>query len=152
MAYAAPTTDAEGELAWDSNDDAIEVYSGDEGESGLIPFYQSATATIWDPDAVNDTVIIFHAEAIKYPYGIEIDQISITTMGDGAYTATFHEYSSALAWEATTDSLVQASGYYTEDGTPMDNTLDADNYLKVSLPATNIDQIHIVVIYHIKEG
>jgi hypothetical protein len=147
-----PTTDAEGEWAWDANDDAIEVYSGDESESGLIPFYDDIHATITSPDGVNDTIILIKIDALRYPFGIEIDQVSITTRGDGAYTLTLAEYSSAWAWQATTDSVVQASGFYTEDGTPMDNTLDADDYLTAYIPSTDVDQIHIHVIFHIKEG
>ena len=149
---ADPTTDTEGEIVWDANDDAIEVYSGDEAESGLIPFYDDKAATIYTPDGVNDTIIFKRFDALRYPHGIEIDLISITTRGDAAYTLTLAEYSSAWEWQATTDSIVQASGFFTSDGTPMNNTIDAGDYLTIFVPDTDVDQLHIEVYFHIKDG
>ena len=147
-----PTTNSVGDIAVDANNEAFEIWIDDESESALVPFYDDIHATIISPDGVNDTIILMKIDAFRYPFGIQIDQISITTRGDGAYTLTLAEYSSAWEWQATTDSLVQASGFYTEDSAPMNTILDADDYLTAFIPSTEIDQLHIHIIFHIKDG
>jgi len=147
-----PTTNSVGDVAVDANNEAFEVWIDDESESALVPFYDDKALTIRTPDGVNDTTIFKRFDALRYPFGVEIDLISITTRGDAAYTLTLAEYSSAWVWQATTDSIVQASGFHTADVTPMDNTIDAGDYLTIFVPATDVDQLHVEIYFHIKEG
>ena len=151
---ANPTTDAEGEIAWDSDDDAIEVYSGDEAESGLIPFYQKIDAMIFKPDQVNDQVAIFHVDALLYPFGIEIDQVSITLPADAAYSMVFEEWAGdPPAAQADIETVTTGAGdSYMEDGTITNDQVDADDYIFLDIPATDVDWIHVQVIYHVIQG
>lgn len=145
-----PTTDAQGEIAVDSDDEAFEVYIADESESALKSFYEEFGAEISTPHNINDTVTIYEFTAITHPHGVEIDQISIIV--NGAYTLTLHEYSVDMVWQATTDSIVQASGVRTADTSPMDATLDAGDILRVYLPSTEVDEVYIKIIYHNLDG
>jgi len=148
----APATDAEGEISWDSNDDAIEVYSGDESESVLLPIYYDIEAMVFAPDGVNDYIPIFHADALLYPHGIEIDQLSITLPTSTNYTLPVHEVGSDHAFDARIDSLVVSSAQYLEDGSPMDGNLDADDYIYLNIPSTDVDWVFVKIIYHVTEG
>ncbi len=147
-----PTTNSVGDAAVDANDDALEVYITAESQSALIPFYDDKAGTIIGPDGVNDTIIVKHFDAIRYPHGVEIVRTTITVRPDAAYTLTLHEYSSAWEKQATMDSIVQASGFFTGDNTPMNATLDANDYLTAFLPSTEVGQLHIEVYFLIKEG
>ena len=149
-----PTTDAEGEIAWDANDDAIEVYSGDESESALIPMYQKIDATIFAPDGVNDQIAIFHVDALLYPFGIEIDQVSITIPADAAYSMVFEEWAGdPPAAQADIETVTTGAGdSYMEDGTITNDQVDADDYIFLDIPATDVDWIHVQVIYHVIQG
>lgn len=149
-----PTTDAEGEIAWDANDDAIEVYMGDEGESALIPAYQKIDALIFAPDGVNDKIPIMRVDALLYPFGIEIDQVSITIPSDGAYTMVFEEWAADPPAEENIISTVTtgAGDSYMEEAPDNDAALDADDYIFLDIPATDVDWIHVQVIFHVNDG
>lgn len=153
-----PTTDAEGEIAWDANDDAIEIYSGDEGESVLIPIYRTISLLISQPDSIqtySDSLCIFHADALMYPFGVEIDQLSITLEADAAYMVKFQEWSSAdpPVYQNLTDSVyTTASDTYGEDGTIQDGNLDVDERLYMVLPTTDVPSVFINIIYHVNDG
>jgi len=151
---ANPTTNAEGEVAWDADDDALEVYSGDESESALIPMYQKIDVTIFAPDEVNDQIPIFHVDALAYPFGIEIDQVSITIPADAAYTMVFEEWAGdPPAAQADIETVTTGAGdSYMEDGTITNDAVDADDYIFLDIPATDVDWIHCQVIFHVKEG
>ena len=150
-----PTTDADGEIAWDANDEAIEIYSGDEGESALIPFYQKIDACIFAPDAVADVITLLKVDALLYPHGIEIDQLSFTLPADAAYDIGFHEWTGAdpPVFSAQIDSLVTtASDAYIEDGTPVDGAIAADATIRANIRSTDVDWVHIQIIFHVTEG
>lgn len=151
---ADPTTDAEGEVAWDANDDAIEVYMGDETESALIPAYQKIDAHIFAPDGVNDQIAIFHVDALLYPFGIEIDQVSITIPADAAYSMVFEEWAGdpPVAQADIETVSTGATDSYMEDATITNDQVDADDYIFLDIPATNVDWIHVQVIYHVNDG
>lgn len=156
VSYDNPTTDAEGEMSWDSNDDAFEVYMGDEGESALIPAYQKIDALIFAPDGVNDEIAIMHVDALLYPHGIEIDQVSITLPADAEYSMIFEEWSGdppvaqndiETVTTTATDAYMEVGG-----GDIDDAAIDADDYIFLHVPSTDVDWIHIQVIYHINDG
>jgi hypothetical protein len=151
---ADPTTDAEGEAAWDNNDDAIEVYMGDESESALIPAYQKIDALIFAPDQVADEIAIMRVDALLYPFGIEIDQVSITTSVDGAYSMVFEEWAAdpPAAQNDISTVTTGASDSYAEEAPDTDAALDADDYIFLHVPATDIDWIHVQVIFHVNDG
>lgn len=151
---ANPTTAAEGVVAWDANDDALEVYSGDESESALIPMYQKLDVLIMAPDEVADEIPIFHVDALLYPFGIEVDQVSITLPADAAYALPFEEWAGDPPAAQNDIETVTTTGTdsYMEDGTPTDGALDADDYIFLHVPATAVDWVHVQVVYHITEG
>jgi len=151
---ANPTTDAEGEIAWDSNDDAIEVYSGDEAESALIPIYHTIDKTIMFPDGVNDEVYIFHVDSILYPFGIEIDQVSITLPADAVYSMVFEEWAGdPPVAQADIETVTTGSGdAYMEDSSITNNFVDADDYIFLHVPSTDVDWVGVQIIFHILGG
>lgn len=155
---ANPTTDAEGEIAWDSNDDAIEVYSGDEGESVLIPIYRRISLLIPQPDSLqarSDTICIFHADALMYPFGVEVDQLSMLLEADAIDTVTFLEFSGAdpPVFQNLIDTVYTgASDSYAENGSPNDGNLDADDRIFMVLRDIDVPSIFINIIYHVTEG
>ena len=149
-----PTTDAEGEIAWDANDDAVEVYSGDEAESALIPMYQCKDALIFAPDGVDDEIAFFHVDALLYPHGIEIDQVSITLNADAAYSMVFEEWSGdAPSAENDISTVTTASDdAYAEETPDTDAAIDADDYIYLHVPSTDVDWVHVQIIFHVVAG
>jgi len=149
-----PTTNAEGEIAWDANDDAIEVYMGDEGESALLPIYQVKDFHIFAPDGIDDEICIFHVDALVYPFGIEIDQVSITLPADAAYSMVFEEWAGDPASAQNDISTVTTGGSdaYAEEAPDTDAAIDADDYIYLHVPSTEVDWIHGQIIFHVNDG
>ena len=51
------------------------------------------------------------------------------------------------------DTAATGSGdSYMEGGTVYNNLLDADDYLFLDIPATDVDWVHVQVIFHVTEG
>jgi hypothetical protein len=153
---ANPTTDAEGEIAQDSNDDAIEFYMGDESESALIPGYYRVDATLYAPDGMADEIPLFRADAMLYPFGIEIDQVSITLPADAAYSMVFEEWSGdppAAQANIETVTTTGSDAYMEVAQANIDNaSIDADDYIFLHVPSTDVDWISVQVIFHVMEG
>lgn len=148
----APTTDAAGEIAWDSDDEALEIYSEDETESALIPLKQQISCVVEAPDGIADTVLIFHVDAAIYPHGIEIDQVSVCTQYSSSYSLQLQEWSSTPAYQNVVSTVATSSSTYAEEAPDTDGNLDADDWLAILLPATEVDRVSIQVIYHVTEG
>lgn len=149
-----PATTAEGHIAWDWNDDALEVYSGDEAESVLIPMYQVKDFNIFAPDGVADEIYIFHVDALVYPHGIELDQLSITLSADAAYSMVFEEWAGdPPVYQNDIETVTTgANDAYKEDNGIDDAVIDADDYIFLHIPATDVDWVAGQLIFHVTEG
>jgi hypothetical protein len=157
-ALTGPTTDTEGEMAWDADDDAIEVYSGDEAESGLIPFYKKLAVLISQPDSIqtySDSLPIFHANALMFPAGIEIDLVSITLEADAAYSVVLQEWNNAdppVYQNVITTIATGATDSYAEEAPDTDGNLTVGERIYLVLPATDVPSVFIEVYYHVTQN
>lgn len=154
---ANPTTDAEGEIAWDSDDDAIEVYNG--SASYVLPLLQSRTWTIIQPDSVQsyvDTLILMHVMAEAFAHGITIADISIQS--DIDYTSEVFTFVELNTYPSTTPSVIEAvtsDTYYEEDdGTLSDASVASDAFVALVLDGTpeNAEMVAITITYYINGG
>lgn len=151
---ANPTTDAEGEMAWDSNNDAMEVYDG--AASRLIPSLDDVDALLFAPDGINDQIAIFHVDADLYPFGIKLVNVQITIPADAAYSMVFEEWAGdPPAAQNDIETVTTGAGdSYMEILTAGidDSDIDADDYIFLDIPATDVDWIAVKVIFYVKEG
>lgn len=154
---ANPTTSAEGAITIDSDDEAIEVYSGDEGESLLISYYGEKCVTVAIPDSLQseqDVWTLFHANAFKYPHGVEIDAISMSLSANAAYLLILEEWSGdPMTLQNAVDSLETGSeDAYAESLVVNHDTIEAGGYVRMNFPTTDIPEVHVCIYYHAKEG
>ena len=153
---ANPTTSAEGQIAWDSNNDAIEVYNGT--SSNLIATrIKSIHATIYDPDGIQptvDAVSLFSVETEMFPFGITLLSCGIKTSASSSYSVNFEEWTSPTDGAPSTIETVatSASTEAEDDGTLTDASIAAGSIIKIDLPATDIDELVIWITYVINEG
>jgi len=90
---ASPTTSAEGDIAWDSGDDELEVHNGAEGLI-IAQSVKTAQIVLDDPDnLVYDTVMVLYVNADKYPAGITITGWGFTRLSTTSSTMSLLENS-----------------------------------------------------------
>ena len=57
------------------------------------------------------------------------------------------------AAQADIETVTTGAGdSYMEDGTITNDAVDADDYIFLHVPATDIDWIHCQLVFHVKEG
>ena len=155
---ANTTTNAEGEIAWDADDDAIEVYSGDEGESVLIPIYQHLSIPLVLPDSIQaqaPNLIVFKANALKYPHGIEIDLVSIQLAADLAYTMVIEEWSGAdppVLENIISTVTTGGTDTYAEEAPDNDAVVDVGDRIVLNIPTTDVPVVTVEIFFHVTEG
>ena len=150
-----PTTDDDGELALDTNDDALEVYSG--GKSSLIPTVDDKDWVILEPDGIARELPIFHVDADRYPHGITIINTQIQLEADAAYSMVYEEWSGAdppvYQADVVTVTTGAADTYAEVVGGAIGNAvLDADDWLFLHIPATDVDSVACKILFYINEG
>jgi len=162
---ANPTTDAEGEIALDNDDEALETYSNSYG-SALLPQLQRATATIIDPDGVQsltDTVTILPIEPELFPHGITVWDFGIKLRDNNlAYTVTLEEWTDPGTHANDLETVSASTGdglyEYEDDGTIGNGSggtagnCNAGSILMIDLPTTDTTELSIWVTYTINDG
>lgn len=149
---ANPTTDADGEIAYDSDDEMIEVFDGT--ASRCIPTVHRFEFTIDNPDGItDDTMLIADIDATQYPGGIKILEFRVATRQASSYSVTFLELTTPIAHTADCDTVATSSSTEaTSSGAGIyDADIAAGNWLAMKVPATDIDQLHVKVLYYVKE-
>jgi len=153
-----PTTDAEGEIAWDANNDAVEVYSGDLTESVLIPIYKQISIPLVLPDSIAAYVpnlVVFQVNSLVYPFGIVIDSVSIQLAADAAYSMVIEEWSSAdppVLQNIISTVTTGATDTYAAEAPDVDGTLDASDRIILNIPATDVPMVTVNIIFHVMDG
>lgn len=150
-----PTTDAEGEIAWDADDNALEAFGT---PSRLITNpLEHFHCTIHNPDGVQgdqDAVPVLPVEIEWAPHGITLVDLGIKTDAASTYSVNFEE------WTSPTDGLPQtletvATSSSTEaedDGVLTDASVAAGSIIYIDLPTTDIDMLTIWGTYYINPG
>jgi hypothetical protein len=150
-----PTTDAAGEVALDVNDHALEIYAAT--ASRLIPSVYTKELTILEPDLVqakSDAIPLFRVDVTAFPFGITVTSCYITLAADAAYVAVFEEWTGdPPAQTADIETVTTGAGdSYMEDTSPANPTVEADNYVYVDLPTTDVPMVQVQISYTVKEG
>lgn len=153
---ANPTTNAAGEIAIDTDDKAIEIYDTTYSASALISILEDKDFLIFAPDGVNDEIPIFHADADKYPHGIELVNVQIVLPVDAAYSMVFEEWAGdppVAQNDIETVSTTANDAYMEVTGASIDDhTVDADDWIFLHVPSTSVDWIGGKVIFRIVDG
>lgn len=153
----SPATTIEGQIAWDTGDDWLEVFDGTQSVV-IAQKLKFASMTINDPDNLaNDTVMFLAVEAEWAPSGITVDSYGIKTRAASTYSVIFSEYTQPDngGVETVLDATPVATSSSTEaeDDGSIDNTVILQgNLVMVELPATDIDQVLIWMTFFINDN
>lgn len=152
---ANPTTDATGEIAFDSDDMGIEIYDGT--VSALYAMKtKTAQAVIWDPDVVQateDAIPILTVESTWAPHGITITSLYIKVDASSTYSVVFEEWTSPTSGVAAAIETVATSSSTEAESTSIDNpTIEAGNIVFVNLPTTAVNFLHVTINFYINSG
>lgn len=149
-----PVTDSDTELAYDTNDEALEVYDG--ADSRLITTIYHAEMLIFAPDGINDQIPLLHVDAERYPHGIKLLNVQMTIPADAVYSMVFEEWAGDPPVAQNNIETVTTTGgdSYKEvrTGNIDDSDIDADDYIFLDIPATDVDWISVAVFFYINDG
>jgi len=116
--------------------------------------------TIIRPDIIRissaSAIAIFHIDPAKYPYGVKITDLEITTVVNATYTLNFSEYKSNDPNAPTYLNIIEsialsAKGHKKVSGADInDPDIAAGNYIYVNLPSTNIPWVAGKIIFYAK--
>jgi len=147
---ANPTTDAEGEMAWDSDDDMLEIYNG--AISRALPTVDDKEATIVNPVDLGFTAVpLFHVSADKYPHGIALLSITWGQSAAGSDTFVLHEYSTDTTWASTIDSSI-STARQSKETTIADVDIAADAWVFAEIANRDLDWMTVKIVFYTKEG
>lgn len=149
-----PTVDAEGEIAQDANNDALEIYTG--AESRLIPTIYVCSSTFADPDglqAIEDAWIMLPVESTWAPFGITIKDIYLKTDASSTYSITLEEWTAPDTASSDIETVATSTSLEAEDdGTLTDASVAAGSIVMVDLPTTAANMISVTFTYIINPG
>jgi len=153
---ANPTTAHDGKIAYDTDEDAIEVYTGATHGSVLIPAIQKHGFGIYAPGDVDDTLTIFVCNGTYYPAGIKLVELEVTCNDSaGTYALQFEEWTGKQnrSRAGYVDTLTVLNDYSWVNATTLnDADIAAGNSVRVIVPSTAKDEIYVQMWYYVKEN
>ncbi len=151
---ASPAVTISGQIAWDTNDDSIEVFAASGPRT--MPSLIDKDFLIFAPDGVNDEIAIFKADSELYPHGITLASIQISLGADVAYVLPFEE------WAGDPMLLQNGIASPTTSGSDAfnkiirenmdDSAIDADDYIVLNVPSTDVDWVGGKLIFWVNDA
>lgn len=151
-----PTTDAEGEIAYDTDEEGLRIFDGTNDRT--IPTIQVVEKTILYPDSVqarSDDVILYHFPAEIYPFGVTVVYAAISASASCSDTHVLEEWDDAVgSTQATIHSMALSTATKVETSSPTDGALAADSYININLDdaTDNLNWIQVTIGYYINPG
>jgi hypothetical protein len=161
LPQASPAVpDVDGEIEIDFTDGKVIIQHGSaHAELGASTdvvvgtLIQSWSATIYEPDGVNDVMTVKAINSIEYPHGVVITAIYLQISEDSNYTLTFQnfdDFDTINGGDPTIDAVAYTANTTGEviDTTPTYATIAAGQIIMISIPATDVDWIHFEIYFY----
>jgi hypothetical protein len=150
-----PTISNEGEIAWDTDDDALETTDGT--NDFLIPFQKTISLMIWDPELITDTVPIFYCDSTIYQGGITLTSFEAQTNVDGAYTLNLYEFDTADPPARVGAGTIAALAFAAADQRDQTTTFSdvgiaRGGHVYLLTPSTNISWLRVSITFRVNEN
>lgn len=111
----------------------------------------SKEATIYGPDAVNDSIPLCYIDSTLYPYGVTVIKASIELGADAAYSMIFLAYSNAdpPAYGSAIDTVTTGAGdaYMSVASGFDDASLAVGERIYLGIPATDVDWVKAMIVF-----
>lgn len=152
--------DADGEIEVDFTDGTVVIQHGSaHAELGAATdvvvgkLIKSWSATIFEPDGVNDVLTVKAINSIEFPHGVVITAIYLGIASDTNYVLTvqnFDDFDTINGANGTIDTVTYTADTTGEiiDTTPTYATIAAGQIIMVSIPSTDVDWIHFEIYYY----
>jgi len=160
VAGVNPTTDAVGEIADDTDDDALEYFNGT--QSVLIPTLKTISFAVWDPELLTDTISIFYCDSTIYQGGVTLTSFEAQTNVDGAYALKLFEFNAndppdttgVGVGSGTLASLAFGASDQRDQSTTFagSGTIARGNSVAILTPSTNITWLRVSITYRVNEN
>lgn len=152
--------DADGEIELDFTDGTVVIQHGSAhaeltASTDVVvgKLIKSWSATIFEPDSVNDVITIKAVNSIEFPHGVVITAVYLGIASNTTYTLTiqnFDDFDTINASNGTIDAVTYTADTTGEiiDTSPTYATIAAGQIIMASIPATDVDWIHFEIYYY----
>jgi len=150
---------AVGEIAHDTNDDNLRLYSSTYSDSVSINSIYHFEAEIIKPDLVQDTtdyVTVLVAKSHWAPFGIKVLDLGIETDTSSTYSVSFQNWTHPCI-DSGTESVIEVVATSStcqaeDDGTLTNADIAANSRIVIDLPTSNVRKLTVWGTYYIKSG
>jgi hypothetical protein len=159
-AAASPSLGADGEVALDTDNDAIKVRAGSNAAGGVpsatavsLPLVHQKDITLVQPDqihSVSTAVPFFTVDAYNYPNGITITAIRLATSSPSSLSIDVQEWATPTDGSPTTIANVALnSGTETTQTTFADATVSSGSYIFLGLDDSAVNWAKLTIWYYV---
>lgn len=154
------TPDTDGDIDLDFTDGKLVIQHGSAhaelaGSTDVVmgSLIKSWDKTVYAPDGINDVFTFKAINSIEFPHGVVITAIYLGVSEDSNYVLTvqnFDDFDTINAGDPTIDVVTYTADTTGEiiDSSPTFATIAAGQLIMVSIPATDVDWIHIEIYYY----
>ncbi|MFQ5469965.1 MAG: hypothetical protein ACE5EH_06600 [Gammaproteobacteria bacterium] len=158
----APVLTADGQIALESDADAINIQAGSGGVGGVpantdvaLPLIQQKDITLVEPDqvqTVSDAVPFFAVDAYNFPNGITITAIRLATSASSTLAINVEEWTSPTdGAPVTIDAIATSASAEVTETTITDAAVAAGSYVFLDLDTTNVNWAKVTVWYYVND-
>lgn len=158
----APALTADGQLALETDADAINIQAGSNATGGIpsntdvaLPLIQQKDITLLEPDqmqALSDAIPFFTVDAYNYPNGITITAIRLATDASSTLAINVEEWLSPTDGSPVTiDAIATSASTETTETTITDASVAAGSYVFLDLDTTDVNWAKMTIWYYVND-
>jgi hypothetical protein len=161
-AATAPALSADGQIALETDEDAVNIQGGSGSAGGVpantdvaLPLVRQKDITLLEPDqiqVVSDAIPMFTVDSFNYPNGITITAIRLATSSNSTLAVNVEEWVSPTdGAPVTIDNIATSSSTEITETTISDASVAAGSYVMLDLDTTDINWAKLTVWYYVND-
>ena len=159
---AAPVLSADGQMALETDADAINIQAGSASVGGIpantdvaLPLIQQKGITLIEPDQIqliSDAIPFFTVDSYNYPSGITITAIRLATSEVASMAVNVEEWVDPTdGAPVTLDNIATSASTEQTETTITDAVVAAGSYVFLDLDTTNVNWAKLTVWYYVND-
>jgi len=161
-AAAAPTLSTDGQIALETDADAVNIQAGSATVGGIpantdvaIPLIHQKDITLLEPDQIqllSDAIPFIAVDSFNYPHGITITAIRLATSSAATLAINVENWTSPTdGAPVTIDNIATSAGTEQTETTITSPVVAAGDYIFLDLDNTNVNWAKVTIWYYVND-